>query len=363
MSSLVVSGLHKSFGDINALTGFSLQVNEGEFFALLGPSASGKTTSFRCIAGIEKADAGSIQFQGQDITNAPIQGRGFAMVFQTFALYPHFSVYENLAYPLQEEGMDASAIRRRIGEVAEMLRLSHTLERKPDTCSGGEQQRVAIGRALVRSPSLLLLDEPLTNLDAKLRHDTRAEFKRIHREFGLTIIYATPDELEALSMGQRIGVLNAGAIEQVGTPDELYETPDNEFVARMVGSPVINFIDSRKSSDGAGVSLPFCDVPLASKQRALNEFSSSDELRFAVRPHDLKLVKGDPQGPNFNASIHLIEPLGDVTLFDINAGDNTLRMILPEEVAVQYQTGDSLHIEFNPENCHLFAKDTGVAIG
>ncbi len=209
MTALTITGLHKRFGDIVAVDGLDLTVDAGEFYVLLGPSAHGKTTTLRAIAGIEAIDEGRIVFDGEDITHKPVRDRDIAMVFQTFALYPHLTIFDNLAYPLRERRLPSADIRRRVHEVADMLGLGHTLKRKPGTASGGEQQRVAIGRALVRQPKLLLLDEPLTNLDAKLRHDTRAELKRLHREFGLTIVYATPDELEALTLGQRIGVLNS----------------------------------------------------------------------------------------------------------------------------------------------------------
>ena len=230
MSSLKVSGLVKNFDDVKAIDNLNLEVKKGEFFALLGPSASGKTTSLRVICGIEEADAGTVEMNAQDMTNVPMRQRGIAMVFQTFALYPHLTIYDNLAFPLRQQYLTKSEIDTRIGEISELLKLTHALDRKPGTASGGEQQRIAIGRALIRKPELLLLDEPLTNLDAKLRHDMRAEFKRIHRERGITIIYATPDELEALTMGERIGVLRDGKIVQVGTPDELYDNPDNSYI-------------------------------------------------------------------------------------------------------------------------------------
>ena len=223
---LIIGDVAKRFGAVEALRGVSLAVESGEFFAILGPSGAGKTTLLRIIAGIDKPDSGHIRIGGRDLSELPVRARNTAMVFQTFALYPHLTTFENLAYPLREAKVAADEIKRRVGEVAEMLRLTHTLGRKPGTLSGGEQQRCAIGRALVRRPQLLLLDEPLTNLDAKLRHDTRAEFKRLHRELKTTtIVYVTPDQLEALSMGQRVGVLNHGRIVQVGTPGDLYEGP------------------------------------------------------------------------------------------------------------------------------------------
>ena len=218
MADLVVAGAVKRFGEVEALRGVDLTVGAGEFFCLLGPSAAGKTTTLRGVAGLEPLDAGRIHFGGRDVTRHPVQGRGIAMIFQTFALYPHLTIGENLAYPLREARLGAAEIGRRVSETAELLRIRHTLRRRPSTLSGGEQQRVAIGRAMIRRPQLLLLDEPLTNLDAKLRHDTRAEFKRLHRELGMTMLYATPDQLEALTMAQRVGVLREGRIVQTGTP-------------------------------------------------------------------------------------------------------------------------------------------------
>ena len=243
MSDLELDGLVKSYGRTRALDGVSLAISQGEFFCLLGPSAAGKTTTLRAIAGLLPLDSGQIRLDGRDITTAPVQGRGMAMIFQAFALYPHLTVRQNLAYPLREAGVEPGEIERRVGAIAEMLRIGHTLARKPGTASGGEQQRIAIGRALIRRPRLLLLDEPLTNLDAKLRHDTRAEFKRLHRELGMTMLYATPDELEALSMGQRVAVIREGRIVQTGTPDELFEAPGDSFVAAHVGSPRMNLIE------------------------------------------------------------------------------------------------------------------------
>ena len=220
---LTISDVFKRFGSVEALRGTSFDAEPGEFFALLGPSGAGKTTLLRIIAGIEQADRGRVLLDGRDVADIPVRARDTAMVFQSFALYPHLSTFENLAYPLREARVGSNEIKKRVGEIAEMLRLSHALSRKPGTLSGGEQQRCAIGRALIRRPKLLLLDEPLTNLDAKLRHDTRAEFKRLHRELrDTTIIYATPDQIEALSMGQRIGVLREGRIVQVGAPQTLY---------------------------------------------------------------------------------------------------------------------------------------------
>jgi len=366
MSSLRVTGLIKHFDDVVAVDGLDLEVKKGEFFALLGPSASGKTTSFRTICGIETPDAGTIELDGADMTHAAMRDREIAMVFQTFALYPHLTIYDNLAFPLLQQNLPEDEIKNRIGEIGELLKLSHTLARKPGTASGGEQQRIAIGRALIRQPQLLLLDEPLTNLDAKLRHDTRAEFKRIHRERGITIIYATPDELEALTMGERIGVLRDGRMVQVGTPDELYERPDNTYVASMVGSPQMNLIaGKRKGADDApSVMVPFGEFSEAPWSAPLAAFAAGEDLTFAIRPHEIVPLQNpaDFQGPTFDCEIHLTEPIGDVVIFDLNANGAKLKMVLPEEQAVTFQVGERLTCGFDLSTTHLFAEGTGTAI-
>lgn len=364
MTALNLFGVSKRFDDVIALDELSFNVEPGEFFALLGPSASGKTTTLRTIAGIERPDTGKVIFDGHPITDPATQGRTTAMVFQSFALYPHLTVYDNLAYPLRERGEDTDAVSRRVGETAEQLRLSHTLARKPGTLSGGEQQRVAIGRALIRRPRLLLLDEPLTNLDAKLRHDTRAEFKRLHRELGMTVVYATPDELEALSMGQRIGVLQAGRMLQIGTPDDLYLRPNSAEAARMVGSPTMNLIEGVTAAGGkqGTVALPFMDAALNQTDLPMQDLQPGAELLLGLRPHDLFPVVGDPQGPHFDATVQLTEPHGDTTIVDLSAGLVPLKMVLPESGAVNLRRGDLLRIGFDPGRVHLFHRETGTAI-
>ncbi len=365
MSDLRITGLHKSFGDVAALTGLELTVAAGEFFAILGPSAAGKTTTLRSIAGLERPDAGRVHFAGRDVTDDPVQGRDMAMIFQTFALYPHLSTFDNLAYPLREAGIERGEANRRVGEIAEMLRISHTLKRKPNTLSGGEQQRVAIGRALIRRPSLLLLDEPLTNLDAKLRHDTRAEFKRLHREMGMTMVYATPDQLEALTMGDRVAVMRAGAIVQTDTPEALYHSPQDPFVATMVGAPTMNLIPATLGRKDAGpvIALPFQDVDGARWSEPLGDAAAGTELLFGIRPHDLVPVRGDAEGPSFRARVHLTEPLGDVTILDLDAAGTLLKTVLPEDEAVAYAVGDELDVGYSLADAHLFFRETGVHIG
>ena len=362
---VAISDLQKHFGPVAALRGVTLAVDAGEFFAILGPSGAGKTTLLRIIAGIERADAGQVLLGGRDVADLPVRARNTAMVFQTFALYPHLSTFENLAYPLREARVPREEIRRRVGEIAEMLRLSHTLARKPATLSGGEQQRCAIGRALIRRPQLLLLDEPLTNLDAKLRHDTRAEFKRLHRELGsTTIIYATPDQLEALSMGSRVAVLRQGRIVQVDQPERLYAAPDDDFVASLVGDPPINLVPGTLRAGGGGgrIELAFMGIDAWPWRAALANFPAGTKLKIGLRPQAI-FPAGRTQGPGFGARVFLTEPLGDVTILDIMAKDATrLRMVLPQEQAWRIAVDDAIECGIDPDQICLFAEETGTAI-
>src|SRR5271155_3801590 len=302
---LTISDVFKQFGSVEALRGTSFDAEPGEFFALLGPSGAGKTTLLRIIAGIEQPDRGRVLLDGRDVADIPVRARDTAMVFQSFALYPHLSTFENLAYPLREARVGSTEIKKRVGEIAEMLRLSHALSRKPSTLSGGEQQRCAIGRALIRRPKLLLLDEPLTNLDAKLRHDTRAEFKRLHRELGdTTIIYATPDQIEALSMGQRIGVLREGRVVQIAAPQTLYSEPRDEFVASLVGDPPINLVSAtlRESAGERTIELPFVDIDASPWRTGLSQFPSGAKFVVGVRPQAIAPVADAAEtgsGPRF----------------------------------------------------------------
>ena len=359
---LHLEGVGKRFGSVVALDGLDLDVRHGEFFCLLGASAAGKTTTLRVISGLEAPDGGRVEFDGENVDGVPSPERGIAMVFQTFALYPHLSVFENLAYPLREARVPGAEVKARVGEMAEMLRIGHVLERKPETASGGEQQRIAIGRALIRRPRLLLLDEPLTNLDAKLRHDMRAEFKRLHRELGTTMLYATPDELEALGMGERIGVLRDGRIVQTGSPDELYEHPVNTYVGQMVGSPKMNLAPAERG-DGPSIATSFASLSGGPWAAPLADLPAGAELLLGFRPNDIRPAGGEPpRGPSFPARVHLTEPLGDVTVLDLDIAEHMFRMVLPESDAIRYRAGDRLDVELAVERTHLFTRDTGAAL-
>ena len=355
--ALSVAGVSKFYGNVRALEGLSFAVAAGRFFVLFGPSSVGKTTALRTIAGLVRPDSGRVEIDGRDFTNEPILGRGVSMVFQSFALYPHLTVFENLAYPLREEKVAREDITKRVNETAAMLKLSHRLERKPNTLSGGEQQRVALGRSLVRRPKILLLDEPLTNLDAKLRHDMRAELKRLHRQFGMTIVYATPDELEALSMGEEIAVMRDGAVVQRGTPDELYGQPSNIYVAGKIGSPHMNMLQAVVARDAKSFDTALGKMSPKTARKSAN---AGEAAIIGIRPSDIRLAtKGEKA---IASKVHLLEPLGDITIVSVQAGNEMLRMVLPESKATSIKVGDPAAIIFNTDDIHVFRAASGQAM-
>ncbi len=355
--ALRLHSVTKTYGAVTAVRSLTFDVEEGRFFVLFGPSSVGKTTTLRTIAGLVIPDSGRLEIGGVDVTHAPIAGRGISMVFQSFALYPHLTVYDNFAYPLREEGRPRAEIDRRVQETAEMLKLTHRLKSKPGTLSGGEQQRVALGRSLIRRPRILLLDEPLTNLDAKLRHDMRAELKRLHRQFGMTIVYATPDELEALSMGEEIAVMRDGFVVQQGTPDELYESPVDLYVASKIGSPHMNLIEVSANSSATALDTPFGAIELP---RATKKLSGGERLVMGVRPSDLRL--SDANAAQARPAVQLVEPLGDVTVVSLASSGHSYRIVLPEAQASEIKVGDALPVALDLARIHLFRGHDGSAV-
>jgi multiple sugar transport system ATP-binding protein len=354
VSAIRLDGVKKYYDRVRAVENLSFDVVEHRFFVLFGPSAVGKTTTLRTIAGLVRPDAGSLSLFGKDMTHAPIAGRGVSMVFQSFALYPHLTVYENFAYPLVEERVAREDIDKRVKETAAMLKLTHRLERKPNTLSGGEQQRVALGRSLIRRPRILLLDEPLTNLDAKLRHDMRAELKRLHRQFGMTIVYATPDELEALSMGEEIAVMRDGGIVQRGTPDDLYDKPVDSYVAGKIGSPHMNMLPVTVDSDGRSLISAF---GVLSPSKAMASAAAGEPALVGIRPADIRLA--DAGEPAIETRVQLIEPLGDITLVSVDVHGETLRLVMPEASAIALKEGSPAPIVLDSTKFHVFRASTG----
>jgi multiple sugar transport system ATP-binding protein len=360
MAELAITGMTKRFGAVTAVSDLSLTVADREFLVLLGPSGAGKTTTLRCVAGVERPDAGDIRFDGRSMAQIVPAERDIAFVFQTYALYPRKTAFENIAFPLEARRMAPADIERLVREVARKLRIEHLLQRRPSQLSGGEQQRVALGRAMVRRPRAFLMDEPLTNLDFKLRVEMRGELKRIHQELNTTLLYVTNDQVEALSLADRIAVLNAGVLQQVGTPEAIYEQPVNRFVAAFIGNPRMNFLDCALRSDGGpqlvaldgSWQLPIPGDRLAQARAAL----SGDTVTLGVRPEDLKLTTHEQPGALAGA-IYVLEPLGDRTIVDVSLGATNLRVRLPP--TFDGKAGQQVWCAPDLDRIHMFDPQSG----
>ncbi len=312
MSALEIRDLKKSFGAVDVLRGIDFSADAGEFICLLGPSGCGKSTLLRCIAGLETITSGSVQIEGRDMTNVPPAERNLAMVFQSYALYPHLNVRKNMGFGLSLQGMRRAEIEQRVADAARILEIGHLLDRKPRQLSGGQRQRVAIGRAIVREPSVFLFDEPLSNLDAALRTQTRYELARLHKELGRTMLFVTHDQIEAMTLSTKVVVMNAGRVEQIGRPMDLYNRPANRFVAGFIGSPQMNFLPAALRSVAGGV-----DVDLAGQSLGLPlppgiGADLSRVTQAGLRPEHLRIVAADQ--PGLAARVTSVERLGAETL-------------------------------------------------
>jgi multiple sugar transport system ATP-binding protein len=338
----------KTFGAIVALKNLDLEVEDGQFFVLLGETGAGKTTTLRIVAGLEKPVAGTVLIDGVDVGAWGAAERDVALVLQQYSLYPRYTVRENLEFPLKSKirRIEPAEIAQRVERVAKTLRIDHLLDRKTDRLSGGEMQRVSIGRAIVRKPRVFLMDEPLSALDAKLREALRTELKNLQMNLGATFLFVTHDQVEAMSMGDRIGVLDHGRLVQVGTPTEVYVNPKNTFVARAVGSPPMNLIDGA-IRDGKAVADSF-SLPIAAA--AAHE---GRPVTFGVRPEDIRL---DPEAPA-KARVHDVENHGVEKIVTLNAGDTLLRLTAP--AAQKLAIDDVVSFSWNPRKIILFDKNSG----
>ncbi len=343
MSNIALERITKRFGDVTALDDVSFAVDDGEFFVLLGPTGAGKTTTLRIIAGLEAQDAGTVSFDGQSLANVTPADRDVAFVFQQYSLYPTMTVYDNLAFPLRSplRRLNESEIQARVHEAAEKLLITHLMDRKTANLSGGEMQRVSIGRAIVRHPRVFLMDEPLSNLDAKLRESLRVELQHLQKSAHSTTLFVTHDQIEALTMADRIGVLDEGRLVQVGTPDDIYDRPANTFVARLVGTPRINLLAAEPANGAIQIrdsqlKLPIPDRPLP------------PAFQVGVRPEDIAISPGGA----FAGDVVLTEPLGVETIVHIGAGGATLLSLVPGMVPVH--PGDAVRFDVAPDRLHLF---------
>jgi multiple sugar transport system ATP-binding protein len=344
MSAIAVRGVSKRFGEVQALDGVDLEVPDGSFFVIVGPSGAGKTTTLRAIAGLEQPDEGRVLLDAADVGTASPADRDLAMVFQSYALHPRKTVMDSIASPLKARRVPKAQRETRVREIAELLGIEQLLARRPAQLSGGEQQRVALGRALVRAPRAYLMDEPLTNLDLKLRVAMRTELVRIHRQLRRTFLYVTNDQVEAMSMADRIAVLRTGRIQQVGTPDAVYNRPANRFVATFVGSPRMNLLPCRLE-DGSlrgegGWSLP---VPRGAR---LN----GRELLLGIRPEDLSIGAG--RGPALDGRVYAVQLLGDRSLVDVEIGGALVK--IRSRPTTSFEVGTPVRAAVDLGRVHLF---------
>ncbi|MDX2160023.1 MAG: ABC transporter ATP-binding protein [bacterium] len=343
MSDIRLENITKRFGDHAALHEVSLQVKDREFFVLLGPTGAGKTTTLRVIAGLEKQDHGHVYFDGQMIDSFQPADRDVAFVFQQYSLYPNLSVYDNLAFPLRSplRRTPEPTIKERVTAAAEILRISHLLDRKTARLSGGEMQRVSIGRAIVRKPRAFLMDEPLSNLDAKLRESLRVELKHIQKTQGSTSIFVTHDQIEALTMADRIAVLDDGVILQMGTPFDIYDRPATMFVATLVGTPRINLLNAHRHNGHLRIEKSPLEMPVPGDQMP-------ERVTIGVRPEDVRV---DSEG-SFTGSVALIEPLGVETILHIQSGDQLLLSVIPGTSPIRLN--EQVRFDFARDRLHYF---------
>ena len=344
MSGVILENAVKRFGDIQVIHGVDLEIAEGEFCVFVGPSGCGKSTLLRMIAGLEETTEGSIQIAGRDVTRTDPADRGVAMVFQTYALYPHMTVRENMGFGLKMNGVDKATIKSKVAEASGILKLDEYLNRKPKALSGGQRQRVAIGRAIVRGPDVFLFDEPLSNLDAELRVEMRVEIARLHGEIGATMIYVTHDQVEAMTLADKIVVLRAGYIEQIGSPMDLYQDPGNKFVAGFIGSPSMNFLTGTVRS--GRVTIPALDGAEIATDVALP--TDGNDVIVGLRPQSLSVRPADSP-----LTIDIRERLGGVA-YDYLSTPTGEQIVVETKGDEAIASGTGVVIEFDPESAFFF---------
>lgn len=359
MAQVQFKGIRKCYGDVEVIANLDLEIREGEFMVLVGPSGCGKSTALRMIAGLEDITAGEILIDGKVVNDLHPKDRNIAMVFQSYALYPHMTVRENMDFGLRIQKMDRAEIDRRVDDAAKILDIEDYLQRKPRQLSGGQRQRVAVGRAIVRQPSVFLFDEPLSNLDAKLRVEMRAEITGLQRRLGTTTVYVTHDQVEAMTMGHRIAVLKDGDLQQVGTPLELYETPANLFVANFIGTPPMNFLDGTLSADATMVTGDGFEFPLAGIGLKAASGRGGSQVKLGIRPEHLKDRPGEAGGPTAAVRLRarLIETLGHEVQVHGRLGDATL--VAKVDPHNRPEIDEEIDLVLELDRMHLFDVATG----
>ena len=361
MATVTFDHVYKRYGEVTAVSDLNLEITDGEFMVLVGPSGCGKTTSLRMIAGLEEISDGQLRIGDKVVNDVAPKDRDIAMVFQSYALYPHMSVRDNLAFGLKLRKVPKADIDKRISEAAGILQLEKLLDRKPKELSGGQRQRVALGRAIVREPAVFLMDEPLSNLDAKLRVQTRAEIARLHQRLGTTMVYVTHDQVEAMTMGERIAVMSDGLLQQVGTPQQLYDHPLNRFVAGFIGSPSMNFIET-DSPTASAMELTTGDFhfPLSDNFRDALAQNDSARVVVGVRPEHLDI--GDIAGTtaSIKGTADVVEYLGNEELLHVTTGGREIVAIVDSSHRVR--PGDVVELRIPAEKVHLFNAETGASL-
>jgi multiple sugar transport system ATP-binding protein len=355
MAQVVLEKVTKVYpGDVMAVSEVSLEVAEKELLVLVGPSGCGKSTTLRMIAGLEEVTQGTIYIGDRMINNVPPKDRDIAMVFQNYALYPHMTVCKNMAFGLKLRKYPKSEINTRVNEAAALLGIQHLLDRKPKALSGGQRQRVAVGRAIVRQPAAFLFDEPLSNLDAKLRVEMRAELSKLHRRLGTTMVYVTHDQVEAMTLGDRIAVMDDGVIQQLDRPLELYDRPVNRFVAGFLGTPPMNFLDGRLEEQDGTLFFNEGSAKVELPDRIRQQGADGGEAIFGIRPEDITIT---PDDGSIRAKVNVVEQLGDEMLVYLSTGYQDLVCKAPahQQVTVEDQVG----LAFSSEKMHLFNPETG----
>ncbi len=352
--SIELVGLAKSFGSKTVVQDLTLSVPDGSFLVLLGPSGCGKTTTLRMIAGLEEPDAGAILIDGRDVTAKPPRDRGLAMVFQDYGLYPHMSAYENVAFPLRIAKCSREETTQRVNEIMERMGIGHLANRKPGTASGGEMQRIALARALVRRPKNLLMDEPLSNLDALLRASMRTEIKLIHQSLGMTTVYVTHDQVEALSLGSLVAVMRDGRLEQCGGPMEIYERPATRFVARFVGSPAMNLLEVSARAEGGKCYLVGHGYRVALAELGVDPaqpWLDGRPLVLGVRPSHITLTR-DSGGHGIMGEAKVVELLGEDNIVHVGVGDEMVRVRVHADE--WYEPGQKVALAFSHDGLHFY---------
>ena len=355
MARIVLKNLVKEFGQFRAVKGINLDIRDGEFLIMVGPSGCGKTTTLNMMSGLVTPTSGSIAIGEKDVTHIEPGERGLGMMFQDLALFPHMTVFENIAFGMRVKNTPDAEVKERVQKAAEAVHIVPLLDKRPGQCSGGEAQRVALARTIVTNPSVYLMDEPLSSLDAKLRVDMRTELKGLHERLGSTFVYVTHDQAEAMTMADRIVVMNSGNIEQLGGPLEIYRKPATRFVAGFFGMPTMNFLEGEISADGGApvFTAENIRVPLSAN---LDNGLTGKRLVLGVRSEHVTVNAGENNG-----RVQIIEPLGDATLVFFEFGGAS-RLVAKVDPELSFASGDNLTFGFEPENCHLFDVDSGARL-